>query len=162
MRKQGAHTGLVHGAHIVKLFLLALERSSEKLLHLDRRRCLRPDAQPNPIPQIEDDHKGEQQLQNSCPEPLHYDSHPTPLSTCQADAVVGCFCVRVRGQGTGAKRSGGTRGFFDLGFPVEPDGPKNPGLKSETWATHSFFVYFEKKLWLRLLHEVRGDRILVE
>jgi hypothetical protein len=60
MRKQGAHARLVHSAHIVKLLLLAFERSSEKLLHLDRRRCLRPDAQPYPVPQVEDDHEREQ------------------------------------------------------------------------------------------------------
>jgi hypothetical protein len=97
MGEKGAHARLVHSAHIIKLLFLALERSPEELLHLDRRRRLRADAQPDPIPQVKDDHKGEQQLQNLCPKPLHLDSHPTPSSACQADrrclVVFACECV---------------------------------------------------------------------
>ena len=87
MREKRAHARLVHSAHVVKFLFLALERSSEELLHLDGRRCLRPDAQADPIPKVEDDQNGEQQLQNSCPKPLHLDSHPTPLNACQAEGL---------------------------------------------------------------------------
>jgi hypothetical protein len=96
MGKKGVDAGLIHSAHIVILLFLALERSSEKLLHLDGRRCLglRPHAQRDPIPQVEDDHDGKQQLQNSRPKPLHLDSHPTLFRPCRAAAG-----IRVQGGG---------------------------------------------------------------
>jgi hypothetical protein len=56
--------------------LLPLERSSEKLLHLDLRRYVRPDSQPDPVPLVEDGHEGEQQLQNSSTKPLHAEKPP--------------------------------------------------------------------------------------
>ena len=70
MRKKRAHAWLGDRAHVVELLFLALERSPQELLHLHAGPALRPDPQNEPIAEVKNHHRRQQQLEDTPPQPL--------------------------------------------------------------------------------------------
>ncbi len=61
MGKERGHARLCDRSHVVEFFFLALERGTQKPVHLDARRSLSSsrDAQHDPVSEVKDDHAGQ-------------------------------------------------------------------------------------------------------